>query len=76
MVGGSVSGWVVMASGRASEPLCTVLDEFLELDGDYGNGAGDGVGGAWVDARVSRIAGGASEVLRDIISRNLGTGAA
>ena len=47
------------------------LDEFLQLHGGYGYSAEYEIGRAWVDARVTRIAGGASEVLKDIISRNL-----
>jgi alkylation response protein AidB-like acyl-CoA dehydrogenase len=65
-----------MAKLVATETMGRFLDEFLQLHGGYGYSAEYGIGRAWVDARVSRIAGGASEVLRDIISRNLGTGAA
>jgi acyl-CoA dehydrogenase len=54
----------------ATELLGRFLDEFLQLHGGYGYSAEYGVGRAWVDARVSRIAGGASEVLKDIISRS------
>ncbi|MDN3988859.1 acyl-CoA dehydrogenase family protein [Zwartia vadi] len=54
----------------ATELLGKYLDEFLQLHGGYGYSAEYGIGRAWVDARVSRIAGGASEVLKDIISRS------
>ncbi len=55
----------------STELLGRFLDEFLQLHGGYGYSAEYGVGRAWVDARVSRIAGGASEVLKDIISRSI-----
>jgi acyl-CoA dehydrogenase len=54
-----------------TEIMNRYLDEFLQLHGGYGYSAEYEIGRAWVDARVSRIAGGASEVLKDIISRNL-----
>jgi len=54
-----------------TELLGRYLDEFLQLHGGYGYSNEYGIGRAWVDARVTRIAGGASEVLKDIISRGL-----
>jgi acyl-CoA dehydrogenase len=47
------------------------LDEFLQLHGGYGYSNEYGIGRAWVDARVTRIAGGTSEVLKNIIARGL-----
>ena len=76
MAGGISREKAAMAKLVATETMGRFLDEFLQLHGGYGYSAEYGIGRAWVDARVSRIAGGASEVLRDIISRNLGTGAA
>lgn len=55
----------------ATELMGKYLDELLQLHGGYGYSAEYGIGRAWVDARVARIAGGASEVLRDIIGRKL-----
>ncbi|MFZ4759003.1 MAG: acyl-CoA dehydrogenase family protein [Burkholderiaceae bacterium] len=60
-----------MAKLVATEMLGRYLDEFLQLYGGYGYSNEYGIGRAWVDARVSRIAGGTSEVLKDIISRGL-----
>ena len=60
-----------MAKLVATEIMGRYLDEFLQLHGGYGYSAEYEIGRAWVDARVSRIAGSASEVLKDIISRNL-----
>jgi acyl-CoA dehydrogenase len=54
----------------STEMLGRYLDELLQLHGGYGYSAEYSIGRAWVDARVSRIAGGASEVLKDIISRS------
>ena len=48
----------------ATALLGRFLDDFVQLHGGYG--AEYGVGRAWVDARVSRIAGGASEALKDV----------
>lgn len=67
--GGVTSQQAAEAKLVATELLGRFLDEFLQLHGGYGYSAEYGVGRAWVDARVSRIAGGASEVLKDIISR-------
>jgi acyl-CoA dehydrogenase len=57
----------------ATELLNRYLDDLLQLHGGYGYSAEYGIGRAWVDARVSRIAGGTSEVLKDIISRRFGS---
>ncbi len=60
-----------MAKLVATELMGRYLDEFLQLHGGYGYSAEYDIGRTWVDARVTRIAGGTSEVLKDIISRNL-----
>ena len=69
--GGITSEQAAMAKLVSTEIMNKYLDEFLQLHGGYGYSAEYEIGRAWVDARVSRIAGGASEVLKDIISRNL-----
>ncbi|HPU51116.1 MAG TPA: acyl-CoA dehydrogenase family protein [Burkholderiaceae bacterium] len=69
--GGITSEQAAMAKLVSTEIMNRYLDEFLQLHGGYGYSAEYEIGRAWVDARVSRIAGGASEVLKDIISRNL-----
>lgn len=48
-----------------------LLDEFLQLHGGYGYMSEYGIGKAWVDARVMRIYGGSSEIMKEIISRTL-----
>jgi acyl-CoA dehydrogenase len=71
MNGGVSSEKAAIAKLTGTELLNRYLDEFLQLHGGYGYSNEYGIGRAWVDARVSRIAGGTSEVLKDIISRNL-----
>lgn len=60
-----------MAKLNASEMQSKLLDDFLQLHGGYGYMSEYLVGGAWVDARVGRIYGGSSEVMKEIIARTL-----
>jgi acyl-CoA dehydrogenase len=69
--GGITSEKAAMAKLTSTELLGRYLDEFLQLHGGYGYSNEYGIGRAWVDARVTRIAGGTSEVCKDIISRGL-----
>jgi acyl-CoA dehydrogenase len=71
LAGGISSEKAAMAKLVSTELMGKYLDEFLQLYGGYGYSNEYPIGRAWVDARVTRIAGGASEVLRDIISRGL-----
>jgi acyl-CoA dehydrogenase len=71
MAGGIASERAAMAKLVGTELLGRFLDEFLQLHGGYGYSNEYGIGRAWVDARVNRIAGGTSEVLKDIIGRGL-----
>lgn len=48
-----------------------LYDDFLQLHGGYGYMADFAIGRAWSDARVGRIYGGSSEVMREIIARTL-----
>lgn len=48
-----------------------ILDSLLQLHGGYGFMSEYLVGRAWRDARVMRIYGGSSEMMREIISRSL-----
>ncbi len=48
-----------------------LLDIFLQLHGGYGYTREYAIGRAWADARVLRIYGGSSEIMREIISRKL-----
>jgi acyl-CoA dehydrogenase len=55
----------------ATETLGKVLDDMVQLHGGYGYMLEYPVARAFVDARVMRIYGGTSEVMRDLISRKL-----
>ncbi len=55
----------------STEQLAWVLDECLQLHGGYGYMREYPIGRAWADARMSRIAGGSSEIMKEIISRAL-----
>ena len=60
-----------MAKLVGSEMQGSLLDEFLQLHGGYGFMSEYRVSRAWVDARVARIYGGTSEIMKEIIARNL-----
>jgi acyl-CoA dehydrogenase len=60
-----------MAKLVASELQNKLLDEFLQLHGGYGFMSEYKVSRAWVDARVARIYGGTSEIMKEIIGRTL-----
>ncbi len=54
-----------------SEMQGKVLDELLQLHGGYGFMSEYKISRAWVDARVARIYGGTSEIMKEIIGRSL-----
>jgi acyl-CoA dehydrogenase len=60
-----------MAKLVGSEMQGRLLDEFLQLHGGYGFMSEYKISRAWVDARVARIYGGTSEIMKEIISRSL-----
>jgi acyl-CoA dehydrogenase len=55
----------------ASEMQNRLLDEFLQVHGGYGYMSEYAIGRAWADARVARIYGGSSEIMKEIIARTL-----
>jgi alkylation response protein AidB-like acyl-CoA dehydrogenase len=55
----------------STETMCAALDDMLQLYGGYGYMMEYPIARAFVDARVSRIYGGTSEVMRELISRGL-----
>jgi acyl-CoA dehydrogenase len=55
----------------ATETLGKALDDMVQLHGGYGYMLEYPVARAFADARVMRIYGGTSEVMRDLISRKL-----
>lgn len=54
-----------------SEMQGKILDELLQLHGGYGFMSEYRISRAWVDARVARIYGGTSEIMKEIIARAL-----
>jgi alkylation response protein AidB-like acyl-CoA dehydrogenase len=57
--------WTTELQGR-------VLDQCLQLHGGYGYMMEYPVARAWADARVTRIYGGSSEIMKEVIGRSLG----
>jgi acyl-CoA dehydrogenase len=60
-----------IAKLHATEELGRSLDELLQLHGGYGYMMEYPIARAFVDARVNRIYGGTSEVMKELISRHL-----
>ena len=54
-----------------TEELTKVLDDLLQLHGGYGYMMEYDIARAYVDTRVMRIYGGTSEIMKELISRNL-----
>lgn len=60
-----------MAKLWASETQCRVVDDCLQLFGGYGYMNEYLIGRMYVDARIQRIYGGASEIMKEVIARAL-----
>lgn len=60
-----------MAKMLCSELQCKVVDECLQFFGGYGYMLEYPIARAYIDSRVRRIAGGSSEIMREIIGRDL-----
>ena len=56
--------WTTELQGR-------VLDQCVQLHGGYGYMWEFPIARAWADARVQRIYGGTSEIMKELISRSL-----
>ncbi len=61
-----------MAKLWCSEIECKIIDECLQLHGGYGFMWEFPVARAYADARVQRIYGGSSEVMKEVIARGMG----
>lgn len=71
-VDGSLDSTVAaMAKMLAGELQCRVADECLQFYGGSGYMMEYQIAHAYIDARIRRIAGGSSEVMREIISRKI-----
>jgi acyl-CoA dehydrogenase len=60
-----------MAKYWTSEMLCKVVDECLQLHGGWGYMSEYPISQAYLDARVNRIFGGTTEIMKEIISRSM-----
>lgn len=60
-----------MAKLQSTEILCQILDECVQLHGGYGYMWEYPIARAWADNRMTRIAGGSSEIMKQIISKDL-----
>ncbi len=60
-----------MAKLHSTEVMCEVLDDCVQLHGGYGYMREFPIARAWVDNRMARIAGGSSEIMKEIIGRTL-----
>ena len=55
----------------ATEMQCDAVDECLQLSGGYGYTAEYPISRFYTDARIQRIYGGTSEIMRDLIAREI-----
>ena len=60
-----------MAKYTATEMQCRVADGCLQLFGGYGYTTEYPISRAFIDARVQRIYGGTSEVMKEVIARSV-----
>ena len=60
-----------IAKLQSTEILCAALDECVQLHGGYGYMWEYPIARAWADNRMTRIAGGTSEIMKQIISKDL-----
>lgn len=60
-----------VAKLQSTEILCQSLDDCLQMFGDYGYMWEYPIARAWADNRYARIAGGSTEIMKEIIGRSL-----
>ena len=60
-----------MAKMQSTETMCQVLDDCVQLHGGYGYMWEYPIARAWADNRMARIAGGSTEIMKEIIGRTL-----
>ena len=65
-----------MAKYWTSDLQFKVMDRCVQLFGGYGYMWEYPIARAWADARVQRIYGGTNEIMKELISRNMGLGSA
>ena len=71
MNGGLTIEMAAMAKLTGTEMQNRLLDDCLQMHGGNGYMADYEIGRAWADARVGRIYGGSSEIMKEIIARTL-----
>ena len=72
MDGGLTADDAAMAKLLSADMMCQVLDDCLQLHGGMGYMWETPIARAWADNRMARIAGGTSEIMKEIIGRTLG----
>ena len=55
----------------ASDLMCKVIDECVQLHGGYGYMLEYPIARAWIDARAQRIYGGTNEIMKELIARTM-----
>ena len=60
-----------MAKWSATDKLCRIVDECLQLHGGYGYMTEYPIARLYADVRVLRILGGANEVMKELIARSM-----
>jgi acyl-CoA dehydrogenase len=55
----------------STEMQCSVIDDCLQLFGGYGYTTEYPISRFYTDARIQRIYGGTSEIMRDLIARTM-----
>ena len=61
-----------MAKWWTTELLGRVTDRCLQLHGGYGYTREYAIGQAWIDARITRIYAGTTEIMKELIGRSMG----
>ena len=72
MDGGLTADDAAMVKLNSADLMCQVLDDCVQLHGGMGYMWETPIARAWADNRMARIAGGSSEIMKEIIGRTLG----
>ena len=72
MAGNLTADDAAMVKLLSADMMCQVLDDCLQLHGGMGYMWETPIARAWADNRMARIAGGSSEIMKEIIGRTLG----
>jgi acyl-CoA dehydrogenase len=61
-----------MCKYKATDLLCKVADQGLQLHGGYGYTTEYPISKAWVDSRITRIYAGTNEIMKELIGKTMG----